>query len=151
MKTEAVQFVMALMAMVLGGAAEELLPKVAQVGFPVLMALSVFMAMRRNSPTAVLFAAAAGAMEDAISGLPAGTSPSFFLAVAALARWSDFPRGALLMAYPAYQGWLAVWAGGFHGGVFGRVLVAAPAGFVTALAVWSAMSWAERVAAVDEA
>lgn len=151
MKNEAVQFLAALIALVLGGAAEELLPKVAGVGFPVLMAASVFMAMRRRAPDAVMFAVAAGALEDALSGLPPATSSSFFLAVAALARWSDFPHGALVMAYPVYQGWIWIWTmGQLAGGVYGRTLVAVPAGLVTALATWAALAWMERRAAADE-
>ena len=150
MKSEAVQFLSALIALVVAGAAEDLLPKVAGVGFPVLMAASVFMAMRRSAPAGVMFALAAGAVEDALSGLPPATSSSFFLAVAALARWSDFPHGALVMAYPVYQVWVWMWMAGLNGSVFGRAIVAVPAGLVTALATWTALAWMERGAAAGE-
>lgn len=150
MKNEFVQFVLALIILVVGSAVEELLPKVAGVGFPVLMAAAVFVADRRRVLVAVLFSIAAGAAEDSISGLPAGASASFFLAVAALARWSEFPHGALVMTYPVYQLWLRLWTGSALGGVFGRVLIAVPFGFVTAVAVWLILAWAERKAAVDE-
>ena len=151
MKAEFVQIALALMALVFGGAAEELLPKVAGVGFPVLMSATVFFAMRRSSLPMVLFAIAAGGMEDALCSLPLMTSVSFFLALAALARWSSFPHGALVMAYPLYQLWLWIWTGGANGGLYGRALVALPFGLATALATWAALSWTERRAAVDEA
>ncbi len=150
-KAEFIQITLALMVLVFGGAAEELLPKVAGVGFPVLMSATVFFAMRRSSLPMVLFAIAAGGMEDALCSLPLMTSVSFFLALAALARWSSFPHGALVMAYPLYQLWLWIWTGGANGGLYGRALVALPFGLATALATWAVLSWAERRAAVDEA
>jgi hypothetical protein len=150
-KSEFVQLVLALMALVVGGAAEEILPKFAGAGFPLLMASSVFMAMRLGVPATVMFAVAAGAVEDSLCALPPATSSSFFLAVAALARWSDFPHGALVMAYPLYQWWLWAWTGGSGGVLFSRMLVALPLGIASAVMAWGALAWAERRAAVDEA
>lgn len=150
MKSEIVQFVMALLTLVVGCAAEELLPKVAGVGFPILMSASVFFATRRRVVPAICFALAAGAAEDALSGLPPATSASFFLAVAALAKWSEFPHGALVLAYPVYQGWLRLWGGAAVDGVYYRVLIAVPFGMVTAFATWLVLAWVERRAAVDE-
>lgn len=151
MKNDLVQLVLALLALVIGGAAEELLPKIAGTGFPVLMAASVYFATRRRAADAVAFALAAGALEDALGGLPPATSPSFFLAATALARWSAFPRGAFILAYPVYRMWLGLWTAGAAGGMFGSVLVAVPAGVTTAFAVWALLGWAERKAAVDAA
>ena len=151
MKTDFIKLVLAVIALVVGGAAEEILPKIAGVGWPVLMASSVFFAMRRGVPEMVMFAIAAGAFEDALCALPAATSSSFFLAAAALARWSEFPRGALVMTYPLYQWSLWAWTGGTAGGVFNRALVALPFGLATAIAVWAVLAWIERRAAVDEA
>lgn len=150
MKNEIVQIVMALLALVIGCAAEELLPKFAGVGFPVLMCATVFMASRRKILLAIFFAIAAGAAEDSLCGLPPATSVSFFLAVVALVRWGDFPHGALVLAYPVYQGWLRLWAGSACDGVFYRVLIAVPVGLTTALSTWAVMMFAERSAAVDE-
>lgn len=150
MKSEVVQFVLALLALVVGCAAEDLLPKVLGVGFPVLMSASVFIATRRRVPSAICFAIAAGAAEDALSGLPPATSASFFLAVAALAKWSEFPHGALVLAYPVYQGWLRLWGGAAVDSVYYRILIAVPFGMVTAFATWVVLAWAERRAAVDE-
>ena len=149
MKSDAVQIVLALLVLVVGGAVEELLPKFAGVGFPVLMSATVFMATRRRIPMAICFAIAAGAAEDALSGLPPATSASFFLVVAALAKWSEFPHGALVMAYPVYQGWLRLWAGAVYGSVFYRALIAVPLGLATAFATWAVLAWAERSAAAD--
>ena len=151
MKSEFIQLVISLAALVVGGAAEEMLPKVAGVGFPFLMAAAVFIAMRLGVPGTVMFAVTAGAVEDSLSGLPLATSSSFFLAVAALARWSEFPHGALVLAYPLYQWWLLVWTGGAYGVLFNRILVALPLGLVSAVAAWSALAWLERRASVDEA
>lgn len=151
MKSEFIQFVIALAALVAGGSAEELLPKVAGVGLPLLMASSVFMSTRLSTPLTVMFAVAAGAVEDSLSCLPPATSSSFFLAVAALARWSEFPRGALVLAYPLYQWWLWVWTGGTYGVLFNRMLVAVPLGLASVPVAWIALTWLERRAAVDEA
>jgi hypothetical protein len=149
-KNEIVQLVLTILALVLGCAAEELLPKVSGVGFPVQMAATVFYASKRRVSVSVGFAIAAGAAEDAISGLPPATSVSFFLAVVALARWSEFPNGALVMAYPLYQGWLRLWSGVAYGSFFNRALVAIPFGIATAVATWAVLSLAERSAAIDE-
>ena len=76
-KNEVIQLVIALMALCIGGAAEELLPKIAGVGFPFLMASSVFMAMSLHTSATVMFAVAAGAIEEA----PAFSLPSPLLPV----------------------------------------------------------------------
>ena len=142
--------VLSILTLVLGAGAETILPKFLGVGFPVLMASVLFMAARRPTVTVVLFALAAGAMEDALSSLPAATSASYFLALAALVRWSGMPRAAALFAYPVYQAWIVVWTGRLGGGVFGHVLMALPVGVATALAAEVVLGWAERKAAVDE-
>ena len=152
MKSEVVQIVLAFLTLVLGCAAEELLPKFVGVGFPILMSATVFLASRHRISLSIYFAIAAGAAEDALSGLPPATSASFFLAVVALAKWSEFPNGALVvMSYPVYQGWLRLWTGAAYGSMFYRVLVAVPLGLVTAFATWVVLAWAERRAAIDGA
>ena len=150
MKSEIVQIVLGLLVLVVGCALEELMPKFAGVGFPLLMCSTVFVASRRRVPLAICFAIAAGAAEDAISGLPPATSASFFLAVVALAKWSEFPNGALILAYPVYQGWLRLWTGDVCGAVFYRVLVSIPLGMATTFATWAVLAWAERRVAIDE-
>ena len=150
MANSAIILVLSLLALVLGAGAETLLPKPLGVGFPVLMATVQFMAARRPAAAVVLFALAAGAMEDALSSLPMATSASYFLAIAAFVWWSGMPRVASLFAYPLYRIWLFVWTGRIGGGVFGHLLMALPVGVATALAVELVLNWAERRAAVDE-
>ena len=150
MANSVIVLVLSVLTLVLGGGAETVLPKFLGVGFPVLMAAVLFVAARRPAATVVLFALSAGAMEDALSQLPAATSASYFLAVAAFVRWSGMPRAAAIFAYPLYQIWLFVWTGRPGGGVFGHILLALPVGIVTALAVELVLGWAERKAAVDE-
>ena len=150
MANSVIVLVLSVLSLVLGAGAETLLPKVLGVGFPVLLASVQFVAMRRPAATAVLFALAAGAMEDSLSSLPALTSASYFLALAVLVRWSKMPYAAALFAYPVYQMWLFVWTGRSGGGVFGHILLALPLGVVTTLAAEMVLGWAERRAAVDE-
>lgn len=150
MPSDVFQLIVAVLALVAGAASEELLPKLAGVGFPVLLTSVQFFAVRATLPLAVLFALAAGAAEDALSGLPPMTSASYFLVVAALVRWSETPRMATAVTYPCYQVWLSVWMAGLGGGVFMRILAAVPLGLATAVAVSLAMAWTWRKAAVDE-
>ena len=142
--------VLSILVLVLGAGVETLMPKFLGVGFPVLMSAVQFAAVRRPVATVVLFALAAGAMEDALSSLPAATSASYFLGLAALVRWSGMPRAAALFSYPVYQLWVFIWTGSSGGGVFGHVLLALPVGIATALAVELVLGWAGRKAAVDE-
>ena len=150
MANSVIVLVLAVLLLVLGAGAETLLPKFLGVGLPVLLASVQFVAMRRPAATVVLFALAAGAMEDSLSSLPAATSASYFLALAALVRWSGMPHAAALFAYPVYQIWLFVWTGRPGGGVFGHILLALPAGMVATVAVEVLLGWVERKAAVDE-
>ena len=76
MKSDFVQFVIALLVLAFGGAVEELAPKVLGVGVPVLLIASVFFATRRTPFVALLFALAAGAVEDSLSGLPGLSRPA---------------------------------------------------------------------------
>lgn len=150
-KSEIVQFVFCLLAIVLGGAAEELLPKFLGVGFPILLSTVFVLTSRRTIPLLVLFSIAAGAFEDALSGLPIATSASFFLTCAAVSRIPVVPREVLFLAYPFYQLWLNVLDPGLNGGVFGRLLLALPIGILTMIAMRFVLVWAERKAAVNEA
>ena len=140
-----------MLALVLGAALEELCPKLADVGFPILLVTVQFMAARRPTFAAVVFAVAAGAMEDAISSLPVMTSVSYFLAVAVLVKRAEFPRGAIVLTYPAYQVWLWLWTSSPGFNVFRRILVALPVGAFAAFATVAVLVWAERRAAIDEA
>lgn len=150
MRNSPLIFVFSVLTLVIGAALEEIFPKVADVGFPVLLVAVQFMAARRPAFAAAVFAVAAGAMEDAVSSLPVMTSVSYFLAVTALVKWSEFPRGAIVLTYPFYQVWLWLWVSfpGFN--VFRRVLVSLPVGIFAAFVTGAVLVWAERRAALDE-
>lgn len=150
MKNSPVQIVLALIALTCGCAAEELLPKAMGVGFPVLLCLVQSAAVRREPLMAFLFAIAAGAAEDSISSLPMMTSVSYFLLVAALARWSEMPRSSIVPTYLIYQLWLCTWVPNLQGGIFARMLLALPIGLLTAFVVHGLVLWMERKAAIDE-
>lgn len=150
MISEFVQIALAALVLVLGASAEELLPKFFGVGFPVLLASVPFVSVHRGRPAALAFAAAAGATEEALSGLPPMSGVSFFLALAVLSRRSGFSGTLATLAFPVYQVWLSIWLVGIGGGVFGRILLAFPIGFLTMLAVGVAVNWLCRKAAVDE-
>ena len=150
MISDVIQFVVFLLILVPGVAAEEMLPKVLGVGFPILLTSVQFVSLRLPLPPSVLFAVAAGAAEDAVCSLPPMTSGSFFLLAALLARWSRLPWLTAVLVAAGYQAWLAVWMVGLGGGVFVRILVALPIGLVTALSVHAALSWTWRKAAIDE-
>ena len=138
------------MTLCLGAGAEELLPKMLGVGFPVLLVLSQIIAVRRQLVAAVLFAVAAGAVEDSLCSLPYMTSISFFLLAALLVRRAEIPLAASVFTYPAYQIWLSAWTVGLGGGVFVRILLALPVGVVTAIAAGWLLQAAERRAALGE-
>jgi hypothetical protein len=147
---ELAQLTLSVLVLVIGTGLEELLPKCFGVGVPILLCTVMVFASRRSASRAALFAIAAGAMEDAVSSLPAMTSISYFLIVASLARWSGLPRCMAMFAFCGYQAWLGVWVGNLHGGMLGRMLFSLPVGLVTVVATDLILSWAERKAAVDE-
>lgn len=150
MGNNVVQFVLMTLVLVTGAAAEELLPKVMGVGFPVLLTAVQFFALRCNLPTVLAFAFAAGAMEDALCSLPTITSIGYFLCVAVAVRWTGLSAAVTAVTYPVYQVWLSVWMIGFGGSVYTRILLSVPFGVVTAFAVGGVLAWASRKAAVGE-
>lgn len=138
------------MVLILGCAFEEMLPKFAGVGFPILLVLVQLVSARKPTMILTLFAMAAGCAEEAISGLPMMTATSFLLGVALLAKWCELPRLATVFTYPLFQLWLYVWVPWMQGNVFNRVLLSIPIGVLTAITVQVAFAWLERKAAVDE-
>ena len=150
MISEFLRFALAALVLVLGGATEDLIPKAFGVGAPVLLASVPFMVARCNRMEALAFAVAAGAMEEALSSLPPMAGVGFFLAVALVVRRVGLVWPLAMLVYPVYQVWLAVWLVGIGGGVFSRILVSLPIGFLTVLAVGVALKWLCRKAAVDE-
>lgn len=150
MKNNAVRLVFVVVTLILGAAAEELLPKLLDVGFPVLLAAAVFFAPRRSVAIPVLFALAAGGAEDALSSLPYFTSATYFLLAAAVIHLTGLPYVIAPFVYPVYQLWLCLWATDLSGSVFTRFLVAFPVGVVTIAAVAGLLGQAGRKAAFDE-
>ena len=148
MRNDFLEIVFLVLALVCGASCEELLPKVCGLGFPVLLTSVHFLLTRGNPVLGFLFAAAAGATEDALCSLTPMTSVSYFLLTAALVRQVGLPRVLTVLAYPCYQLWLAVWTGGLN--VFSRLLLAFPVGLVTALVVGWTLSGLLRKAAIDE-
>jgi len=149
-KSDFLQFAYYVLALVLGGAFEELLPKGFGVGVPVLMALSASVAVRKPVVVLVLVALAAGAFEDALSSLPRMTSPCFFLAVAVLVWRTRLARTVFVLAYPLYQVWLKLVVPELAGALGLRVLVALPMAVLMAFTAVPAFAWLEGKAAVDE-
>ena len=147
---DVIHIALAALVLVFGGTAEDLLPKVLGVGFPVLLASVPVLVARFGRLEGLAYAVAAGAMEEALSSVPPMSGVSFFLAVAVLVRHVGPGWVPALVSYPVYQIWLAVWLVGIGGGVFGRILVAIPVGAVTALAVGAAVNGLCRKAAIDE-
>jgi len=150
-KNSLLQLAFGLAVLILGAAAEELLPKVLGVGFPVVLAsVPVLAAGRGSILTRLVLAVVAGALEDALSGLPVMTSVSYFLAVTFLVDRLDCSRILVPLAYPCYQLWLAVWSDVTGGGVFTRLFLSVPVGAVTAMAAGWLIAKARKGAAVDE-
>ena len=154
MKSDFVQIAFAGIALVVGGALEELLPKVYGVGAPVLLMAALFVAYRRPRLVAVLFALAAGAMEDALAARAPGLGSNlllFFVLAWAVNRSRTVPVLWAALVYPCCQ--LLFFVDRFFDGRGGEVclrfLVAIPLGAVTAAATGAALVWLERRAALD--
>lgn len=150
MSSSLVRFVFALLTLILGAAAEELLPKTLGVGFPVLLASTIYFAPRKSIVLPVLFALAAGGAEDALSSLPYLTSASYFLLAAAVIHLTGLPFVIAPFVFPVYQIWLCLWAPDLSGSVFTRFLMAFPIGVLTFAAVAYALEHLARKAAIDE-
>lgn len=148
MRNDVLQLVFSVLVLVFGAGCENLLPRFGGVGLPVLLSAVVFFSTRGRLAVALLFAVAAGAVEDSISALPPMTSVTYFLLVAAVMRQSELLHSVGSLAWPGYQLWLAVWTGGLN--VYTRILVAFPLGLVTVLAVAGILSGVIRKGALDE-
>ncbi|MGN0854660.1 MAG: hypothetical protein ACI4R9_03960 [Kiritimatiellia bacterium] len=149
MKNELVHFAFAALVLVFGGAVEELLPKALGAGFPVLLSAALVMTARRGAVEALVFAVAAGALEDALSGLPAATSIGFFTLAALVGRipWAVPP--GMVVVFPLYQLWLWIWMPSLNGSIFSRLLLAFPFGGAALVGTAAVMIWLERKAVLD--
>lgn len=151
MKNELLTFLAILFAVIIGGAAEELLPKFAGVGVPVLLSICLVGATGKSVFASGVLALASGVFEDALCGLPFFLSASYFLAGAALMRFGGVSRALAVLVYPCYQLWLAVWLKGLSGGIWGRLIVSVPIGCATFCVVWAASTVFTRRYLIDEA
>lgn len=150
MKSEVVQFAFVLLVLVVSASAEELLPSFCGVGFPLLLALAMVMAMRTKVLPGVMTAIAAGAFEDALSSLPPMTSVCFFVIAALLARKEYFPRPFLPLLFPLFELWAGLCILGPKDDVFVRMLVSFPLGLAATGGQFLALTWGARRAGVDE-
>lgn len=149
-RSDLLRVVFAAISLVLGAGAEELLPKIIGVGVPILLTVLHFYALRSPIALTVIFAIAAGAIEDALSSLPPMTSVSFFLMVALVVRWMRIHLVATAMIYSFYQVWLAIWMIGMGSGAFSRIFIAIPLGAMTGCLIGWILDTATRKAAIDE-
>lgn len=149
-RNDLARLVFIILTLIIGAAMEELLPKYLGVGFPVLLTAVQFQATRGNALMMLLFAIAAGGVEDSISNLPTAMSVSYFLLLATMTRWAGLPKGLLLLAYPGYQIWLHTWYGVVAANVFNRIILALPIGVITFYVVGVALKYFGEEAAVDE-
>lgn len=144
------KLVFSILVLVFGAAFEEMLPHFWGVGLPILLIAAQYESRRSSALLAMLFAIAAGGVEDAISNLPMMASASYFLLVAILTRWAGLPRGLLALTYPGYQIWLRIWVGDAFGNIFNRILISVPVGILSGFAVVFLLAYFEGKAAVDE-
>ena len=148
--------VFAIMALVICAAAEELLPKIASIGFPFLLCATLWFAnsyragRTETTPAeqqkraggarvdVILFAIAAGAMEETLSLLPAGTAATYFALTSAVCGNVDIPLpfpATAALAWGVFQLWLWIWLGGaMSGAVYLRFAAALPMAAATAAA-----------------
>ncbi len=151
MKNDIAKFAIAFFALSCGMALEELLPKLSGAGFPFLLSFAIVFASRRKPLEGVLFAAAAGAAEDAASALPFAVSISFFVAAASIVRAFKIPVWYALPAHALHQIWIWVWLGArLEGSIFNRILAAVPLGAAALWAVTAVVARTDRRAAIDE-
>lgn len=151
MKDNAVKFIIALLVLCLGSAAEEMLPKFWSVGFPILLSALPVFASRPPIILTILFSLMAGMMEDSLGSLPLLTSPSFFLLWVILVRRISIPFLSAVFAFPLYQIWLCLWVAGLKGSVFSRLLISLPLGMATMGIVFFVLQQVFRWVGADEA
>lgn len=149
-RNDSAKLVFSLLVLVFGAAFEDLLPNFGGVGLPILLIAAQYESRRAGALLAMIFAVAAGGVEDAISNLPMMASASYFLLVAVLTRWAGLPRGLLVLTYPGYQIWLRIWVGDAFGNIFNRILLSVPIGILSGFVIVFLLAYFERKAAVDE-
>ena len=147
MKSNVVQFVFIVVALVLGGALEDMLPSVGSLGLPILLSLAVFFAVETRTPIWIMTAVAAGAFEEAVCSLPPGSAMVFFAAIAVAIRFFREPVVWIAVAYPSCQVWLALVSD--TAGASGRILLSVPVGAVCMAMAFAVLPRLWRKAGAD--
>lgn len=150
MKSEFSLLVFAIIVLILGGAAEELLPKPFEVGFPFLFCATIWFAYRTTHVASFIFALAVGTAEDALSGLPFMMSASYFVLATAVIRILRLPTVVAPLLYFGYQFWLWLWVVSLQGNLFMRSLLALPIGAGTMLVVTTVLDYVQREGGLNE-
>ncbi len=124
-----------------------MLPSIGSLGVPVLLSMAVFFAVATRSPSWIMAAVAAGALEEAICSLPPGSAIVFFAAMAAAVRLFRESAVWIAVAYPSYQTWMALVADG--AAAPGRMLLSVPVGIAGISISLAVLSWLWRKAGAD--
>ena len=150
MRNDLLLLVFALMTLTAAAAAEELLPKPFGTGFPLLLAAVPFFRERGGATGGILFALAAGAIEETLSDLPCFSATVFFALYSLSQRRFFFAPFMAALAYPVYQLWLWIWSPSLAGGIFTRLLLSPFTAFAAGLAMTGILEFFCRKAALDE-
>lgn len=150
MRDSIVKFAYSTIVIVACGAFEELLGSVMNVGFPFLLAATVSIAIDRSARMMLMFALAAGAMEDSLCALPSAVSVWSFLAIGSSIRWGIAPYVIACAAFPVYQILLWLLVPDIEGSVFTRLPLSLGIGSITFFAVHWVLRVLGRKVALDE-
>ena len=137
MKRDIATFAFSVLFLVGCAAAEDLSPKILGLGLPFVMASALVFSDRRLSSWThtMVFAAAAGAIEDSLCGFPPAASASFFAAAAFAVRKFSLSMPVSSLAFPLYLAWLWTWGLVSGGGNYLRFVLVAPFGLVATAVV----------------
>ena len=151
MKADVSKFVFSALWLVACAAAEDLSPKFLGLGLPFVMAAAAAFSSRRlfSWTHAMVFAAAAGAIEDSLCGFPPATSASFFAVAAFASRKLSLSVFASAIVFPLYLLWLWTWGLVSGGGNYLRFVLFAPFGLVATLVVSGLVAVSARKAGLS--
>lgn len=112
MKSDLTVFFFSFFTLTAVAALEDVLPRFCGVVPPLVMASSIIFSSRRffSWSVTLLFAAAAGAIEDALCAFPPATSASFFVFASFVVRRLRLSMPLATLSFPLYIVWLWMWA-----------------------------------------
>lgn len=112
MKSDFTVFFFSFFILAAAAAIEDVLPHFCGVALPLLMASSMVFSSRKFSSwsTTLLFAGAAGAIEDSLCAFPPATSASFFVLASFVVRRFHLSLPLAAVSFPLYIIWLWMWA-----------------------------------------